>query len=380
MHLMQSAPGPETIVDGNRYLYFCGTGYLGLHNHVELIQAASEATQKYGLGTATTRAGYGNSPLIVAVEKCAAHFWDCEDAFYFASGYLGSHVVLSVLAKSANTILLDENSHYSVVDACRFFDLPVHFFAHRNAQALREALKAHVRPGQTPVVLSDGVFAASGAVAPVKGYVEVLQEYEGAMLCLDDCHAFGVLGERGRGTYEYHGMPQQAINNLPGCDETPCTPHLFALGTLSKAFGGYGGIVCGTHSFIESAKSSSNYYRGASAPPTPVAAASVAALKLVAEHPERIAQVQQNARRLKQGLKSLGLDVESTPVPIVGLALGNAQNMRRIQQSLADEGILIAYSEKYSGLRECGALRLAVFATHTEEDIQRLIESLGKHL
>ena len=102
MHLMQSAPGPETTVDGRQYLYFCGTGYLGLHGHPDLIQAACDATQQYGLGTATTRAGYGSAPPIVEVEELAARFWDCEDAFYFASGYLGNHVVLSVLAATAD--------------------------------------------------------------------------------------------------------------------------------------------------------------------------------------------------------------------------------------------------------------------------------------
>lgn len=377
---MQSAPGPETTIDGGQYLYFCGTGYLGLHGHTKLIDAAHKAMQEYGIGTGTTRSGYGNSPPIVAVERLAADFWDCEDAFYFASGYLGNHVVLSVLAKSANAIFLDEYSHYSVVDACRFFDLPVHFFTHRDAQALREALNRHLGPTQTPVVMSDGVFASSGKIAPVMDYLDVLQEYKGSMVCLDDCHAFGVLGTCGHGTYEYYGIAQQAVNELPAKDATSNTPQLFALGTLSKAFGGYGGIICGAYSFIENTRSSSNYYNGASAPPIPVAAASAAALKLVTNNPQLISQVQQNARRLKQGLRSLGLDVDDTPVPIVGLVLGSSRNMRRIQQRLAEEGILIAYSEKYSGLQGRGALRISVFATHTSEHLDRLTCRLGRHL
>ncbi len=380
MHLMQGAPGPETIVDGRSYLYFCGTGYLGLQDHADLIQAACDATHQYGLGTATTRAGYGTAPPIREVEELAARYWDCEAAFYFASGYLGTHVVLSVLAKSAHVVLVDEHSHYSVVDACRFFDLPVYHFAHRDAQALREVLRAHLPAGKVPIVISDGVFAARGSIAPVHEYCEVLQNYDGAMLCLDDCHAFGVLGERGRGTYEYHGVPQQRINGEPDGDGTSNAPRLFAVGTLSKAFGGYGGIVCGTHAFIENAKNSSHYYRGASAPPIPVAAASAAAMELVAKSPERIAQVQQNARNLKQKLRTLGLDVDDSPVPIVSLVLGDAQNMQRIQQNLADAGILIAYAGQYSGLGECGALRIAVFATHTDEMIHTLAESIGKQL
>jgi 7-keto-8-aminopelargonate synthetase-like enzyme len=379
MHLMQSAPGPETTIDGRRYLYFCGTSYLGLHGHANLIRAACEAMHQYGLGTATTRAGVGNAPPTVAVEELAARFWDCESAFYFASGYLGNQIALSVLAEIARVVFLDEHSHYSVVDACRYFDLPVYRFAHRDAQALSDALNKHVRPGQVPLVMSDGVFAASGSIAPVTDYIDALRSYEGAMLCLDDCHAFGVLGERGRGTYEYHGIAPQGVNELPNRSCPLYTPRLFAVGTLSKAFGGHGGIICGTRSFIESAKSSSHYYRGASAPPIPAAAACAAALRLVTDAPELIAQAQQNALLLKEGLHGLGLDVDQTPVPIVGLTLGNAQNMQRIQRELAGEGFLIAYSDQYSGLSECGALRIATFAIHTSEMIQGLVDSIGRH-
>ena len=285
MHVMQSAPGPETTVDGRQYLYFCGTGYLGLHGHPDLIQAACDATKKYGLGTATSRAGYGSAPPIVEVEELSARFWDCADAFYFASGYLGNHVVLSALAATADVVLLDEYSHFSIQDACRFFDLPVHHFAHRDAQALREVLRDHVPAGQVPLVMSDGVFAARAAIAPVNDYIDVLKAYTGAMLCLDDCHAFGVLGERGRGTYEYHGLHPKDVNNLHAPNDTSNAPLLFASGTLSKAFGGYGGIVCGSQPFVESARSSSHYYRGASPPPFPVAAASAAALRLLATTP-----------------------------------------------------------------------------------------------
>jgi 7-keto-8-aminopelargonate synthetase-like enzyme len=336
--------------------------------------------QKYGLGTATSRAGYGNAPPTSAVEELAAQFWDSESGFYFPSGYLGNSIILSVLAPSASVLLVDEHSHYSIVDACRIFGLPVHHFAHRDAQALSEALENHVRPGQIPIVISDGVFAALGSIAPVLDYLEVIQKYDRAMLCLDDCHAFGVLGERGRGTFEHCGIAQEGINELPDSGNPSNTSCLFAVGTLSKAFGGYGGIVCGTRSFIESTKASSHFFRGASAPPIPAAAACAAALKLVASKPELVAQVQRNALLLKQGLRELGLDIDGTPVPIVGLTIGDAPTMQRIQQQLADDGILIAYCDHYSGLGKCGALRIATFATHTEEMIHRLVESLGRHL
>jgi 7-keto-8-aminopelargonate synthetase-like enzyme len=378
-HLMQSAPGAETVVDGRRYLYFGGTGYLGLHGHPALIDAACQAMHSYGMGTATTRTLYGNAPPVIEVEQRAARFWDVADAFYFASGYLVNHVLLSAVAPKCGAIFADEYSHYSVLDATRCFDLPVHRFRHRDAEALRQLLHARLPPAGTPVVVSDGVFAARGTIAPVPDYVELLSEFPGARLCLDDCHAVGVLGDRGRGTCEYFGFAANRVNQSVGDTEAQ-VPQLYAAGTLSKAFGSYGGIVPGAASFVASAKQGSHYYRGASAPPVPVAAASAAALTLVATEPERVRQLQHNARRLKACLSNLGLAVDDTPVPIISLNLGTAQQMRRLQQTLADEGILIAYSEKYAGLGDQGALRIAVFATHTKEMIETLTERIGRHL
>ncbi len=381
MHVMESAPGAETIIDGRTYLYFCGTGYLGLQGHRDLIAAACEATQRYGLGTATTRAGFGNSPAVVEVERRAAAFFGSEEAFYFASGYAGNHVLLSALAPSAHLLLVDEHSHYSVVDASRCFDMPVVRYSHADAQSLREALRQHLPAGQVPIVLSDGVFAARGTVAPVREYLDVLQEYPGAMLCLDDCHALGVLGEHGRGTYEYCSVPDRRVNSECGHGLLDhAAPRLYAVGTLSKAFGGYGGILSGTRNLIDSVKTMSHYFQGASAPPTPAAAASAAALAVVARTPGIITRVQENARSLKRQLRALGLAVDHSPVPIVSLELGDAENMQRIQRALSDEGILIAYMSRYSGLGSKGALRIAVFATHTEEMLLRLSAALGRQL
>ncbi|TWT90392.1 8-amino-7-oxononanoate synthase 2 [Pseudobythopirellula maris] len=379
MHMMQTGPGPRTTVDGKEYLYFCGTGYLGLQNDPRLLEAACEATRQFGLGTATSRSGYGTSSPVAEVERLAANYWGCESAFYFASGYMGNHVVLSALAESVDAVFLDAYAHYSIVDACRSFDLPVETFNHRDPQSLSEALSASLLPRQRPLVMSDGVFASSGALAPANDYLAVLAAYEGAALCLDDCHAFGVLGASGRGSFEHHGVDLDRINQTP--DHDPATGvRLFAVGTLSKAFGAYGGIVCGSRVFIDLARRSSHYYSGASAPPTPVAAAAAAALQLIAENPERIARVQQNARRLKQGLKSLGLTTDDAPTPIAGLEIGNEQNMRRIQQAMAADGVLIAYSPEYSGIGPEGALRISVFATHSGEDLLQLLDCLSRRL
>src|SRR5512135_1461253 len=97
--VMTSPPGPVTVIGGRSYFYFAGTGYLGLAGHPEVIQAACTAVQRYGVHTATSRSGFGNNPLTLEVEQRAAEFFHTEDAFYFASGYAGNHIVLQALAE-----------------------------------------------------------------------------------------------------------------------------------------------------------------------------------------------------------------------------------------------------------------------------------------
>ena len=362
---MQSPPGPSTVIDGRRYLYFVGTGYLGLQGHPELIRAMCEAAQQYGIGSATTRAGFGNTQPTLDVERLAAELLAAEAAFYLPSGYPAAGVLAAAVACDADAVFVDELSHYSVLEAARSTTLPVTRFAHREADHLRAALQNHLGPGQRPLVMTDGVFAARGRIAPLADYLDALSHYPGAMLLVDDAHALGVLGANGRGTFEHAGL-YQGINTDGGSR--------WICGTLSKAVGGYGGIVPGTQSLVARLKSGSHWYDGASPLPAPVAAATARGLELMRAQPELRTTLWHNVGLMKRGLRQMGLIVDDTPVPIICLTLGTADAMRRIQDAMREHGILIAYMAAYSGLGPEGALRLAVFANHTQPMIEEFLD------
>lgn len=364
MPVMQSPPGAETIIDGRCYLYFAGTGYLGLQGHPEVIHAACHAARRYGIGSATSRGGLGDTPPVLDVERLAAEFFGSEDAFYFMSGYVVGEILARSVEGEVNRVFIDRCSHYSLFEAARAIGLPVHAFDHRNTNDLAEKLRTELPSGGRPLVMSDGVFAALGTIAPVVEYGEVLSKYAGSALLIDDAHGLGVLGENGRGTIEQAGLTD--------------SPRLLMGGTLSKAIGGYGGIIPGTQTEIEAIKAASHYYQGASAPPIPAAAATARALELVMAEPAMRTRLGENARLLKVGLRELGFETDDTPVPIACLTVGNAANMRRIQSELAARDIMIAYFAAYSGLGPEGALRIAVFATHPQEMIGRLLDELGR--
>lgn len=371
---MQSPPGPETVIDGRRYLYFGGTSYLGLAGNGEVIEAACEAVRRYGLHTATSRAGFGTNPPTLEVERRAAEFFGQESAFYFVSGYVGNHILIEALAGRFDAVFIDEAAHYSLQEAARLSGLQVTRFQHADSDDLRRLLRQQLRSGECPLVLTDGIFAASGHIAPLDRYVEILNQYQRASLLVDDAHGFGTLGDHGRGTLEHFGLWGPGVNSTA----SPRRAGLFASGTLSKALGGFGGILAGSDEFIRQARSSSHYFDGASAPPSPVAGATAKALEIVIREPQLRARLRDNVLYLRQGLRRLGLAVIDSPSPVIELVVGDARNMERLHGELKERGILVPYFATYSGTGKEGLLRIAVCAAHGVAMLDRLLGELAR--
>ncbi len=261
--VLETPPGPITTINGREYLYFVGTGYLGLQGHPEVIRAACEAAERYGIGSANSRTAFGTTPPVLDVEARAAELFGLDDAFYFASGWMGNNILVGLPSGESGLIFIDECSHYSMFEAARLNGSLQVTFRHRDPDDLCTKLEEHVGRTQLPLVLSDGVFAATGQIAPVGKYHEILRRYPGSALCLDDAHGLAVLGEHGRGTFEHAGLWGHGVNVLG--DAGQC-PQLLVSGTLSKAVGGFGGIIPGNREFIDRVKMRSPYFGGASAP------------------------------------------------------------------------------------------------------------------
>ena len=368
---MESAPGPETVIDGVPYLYFGGTSYLGLAAHPEVIEAGCAAMRRFGVHSATSRGRFGTNPPVLEVEQRAAEFFGAEEAFYFGSGYMANHIMVAALAEGAEAVLLDEAAHYCVAEAARLAGVPVLTFRHREAGDL-----ARLASGRKSVlVMADAVGPTCGELAPAREYLEALGGCERATLLLDDAHGFGVLGEHGRGLLDEPGLWPRVNNGLPGPG-----PSLRVCGTLAKALGGFGGIIPGTREFVARIRAASHYFDGASAPASAVAAASAKALEIVAREPSLRLQLRENTLRLRRGLSALGLAVPEGAAANFGLSAGNAANMRRIHETLRARGILLPYVTAYAGIPPDGLLRFAVFANHSTAQIDRLVAELGSLL
>jgi len=374
--LMEGPPGALTRIDGKEYLYFGGTGYLGLAGHPEVIHAGCEALCRYGTHTATSRAGYGNSPLTLEVERLAAEFFGTAGAFYFASGYVGNHILIQAVADRADLVLVDESAHFCLAEASHLLGGTVESFSHRDPDDLREKLRKRAGWGQRPLVLTDGIFSISGAVAPLERYVELLREYGTATLLIDDAHGTGTVGLNGRGSLEHLGLWGEEVNADPARDGLG----IYVCSTLSKAIGGFGGVLPGSLALLDRVRQTSHYYEGASAPMSAAAGATAKALEIVLREPQLRRRLDQNSQRLRGGLRALGLALDDWPTPIVGLSIGSSENMRRIHDALRRAGIIVPYFAAYSGAGLAGRLRISVFATHTEEMLDRFLAELSRVL
>ena len=358
--IMGSGPGPMTVINGKRYLYFGGTGYFNLQTHPEVIKAAQAAIARFGICSATSRDPFGTLPPYLELEKKASEFFDAGDAVFLPSGYLINVAGLQSLAglRKFDCMLVDEGAHWSITDFMHAMQKPVYTFKHGDAASLGDQLKANLKRSQKPLIVSDGIFPAFGKVAPIPDYLKHVEAYDGC-LWLDDCHAVGVLGANGRGTYEYYGLRSD---------------RLYFGGTLSKAIGGHGGIIPGEQKFVRTVRSG-HIVNGSNAGLAAAAAAAVKGMELLMRQPELRQRLWRNARRLKDGLTKLGFAQDGSPVPIAAWTLKRGKDMDHVHSELMRRGIAIQRT-RYIGTGPDGALRAVVFSTHEAGQIDRLLEEL----
>jgi len=357
---LQGPVGALTRIDGRTYDYFGGCGYLGLQSQPQVLQAAADAVLRYGLSTANSRGGLGESPLYTEMEETACAFFACEKVLTFASGYLGAAVLIQGEGQANDHFFIDADAHFSLWDAAAASNHAITPFAHCRPEALQVALQHELTAGERAVVLSDGLFPISGEVAPLPDYLEVLRNLP-ARLIVDDAHGAGVLGEHGRGTLEFWSITDERVS---------------VSATFNKALGGFGGLVYGRRQALEHLERNSRVLAGSSPLPLPAAAAITQALRLLQVSPQLLQQLQANVRQARAGLEELGWQLPVAETPILCLPARGGLNLFRLREELFHRGIAVEFVNSYPSAPAGGAIRLAVFATHTPAQIERLLAAI----
>ncbi len=361
---METSSGAEIILNGEKFNYFAGTSYFGLHNDPAVINSATEALSKYGLTSSSSRGSFGTTKLIVELEQEAADYFETESAAFLPSGFLTSPIALQVLNQQNlfDIVFVDELAHYSNQLAVKIIGKPVIQFAHLNSSDLESKIQQYGEVNKKPLVVTDGIFPIHGKIAPINNYSTIVEKY-GGIIWIDDAHGVGVLGNNGRGIIEHFNLTNEKI---------------FFGGTFSKAFGGFGGFIPGANKFVEQIRND-NFFNGATPAPSAAIAANLTGMRILREQPEKRFRLWNNAKKLKTGLRKLGIEVDDSNVPVAAWSLKTKSEMQRITDELIKKNYLIQFIN-YVGAGDNGVLRIVVFETHTEEQIDGLLDQLGKIL
>lgn len=343
---------------GRKLLYFGGCDYLRLSHHPAIRRAARLAVRQVGLNVAASRVTTGNHPLYETLERELAEFFGAEAAVVISCGYLTNMAVAQALAGQFTHALLDARAHACLADAARFLDCPVLSFAHRDPKALADRVRRLGRKARV-LVLTDGLFSHDGSVAPLRAYLAVLPST--AQILVDDAHGAGVLGAQGRGTPEYEQV-----------DRAP----LIQTVTLSKAFGVYGGAILGSRALRQAIIQCSDVFAGNTPLPLPVAAAALAAVRLVRARPDLRQRLHRNSAWVKQRLRGAGLTVPEHPGPIVSVEPRHPRQVQRITKRLLVAGIYPSLIQ-YPGGPASGYFRFAISSAHTRAQLARLVQALA---
>jgi 7-keto-8-aminopelargonate synthetase-like enzyme len=344
---------------GRRLLYLAGVDYHRMSNHPLLIKAVTEAAEQYGISTTGSRTTTGNHTLLVALEAAAAAFFATERAVVCPSGYLSNTLILQAIESEYDAFFIDEMAHTSLADASPCREKPRHSFKHLDADGLAGQLERHLSAKSRPLVLTDGVFPATGETAPLKDYAEVVEPYGGKIL-VDDAHAMAVLGESGKGTWEQQGVSRDC---------------LYQAGTFSKGFGVGGGLIPADRELAEKIQNHSDAFIGCSGLALPLAAAALQSVSYLAAHREWMTGLQRRSLVLKRRFKGIGFAMPQTPVPIFSITCHDTERNRRLERHLIEHGIYAPFLH-YPGSPPGGHFRFILTSSTTEEQESLLFETI----
>ncbi len=357
-----SAQGARIVVDGKDVLNFCSNNYLGLANHPKIVEAAKEATKKYGVGPAAVRSIAGTTDLHVQLEQRLGKFKGAEDVITFQSGFTANLGTISALVSKEDVIFSDRLNHASIIDGCRLSGAKIVPYEHNDPGSLEDAIKENASNFRRALIVTDGVFSMDGDIAPLPDLYEVAKKYD-ILFMVDDAHGEGVLGKGGRGIvdhFDLHGKVDIEV------------------GTMSKAFGVVGGIVAGNKAIIEWLRQRGRPFLFSSAVTAPDAAACLAAVDLLEESTELVDKLWDNAKYFKAEMKKLGFDTGVSETPITPIMLGEAPLAQQFSRELFEEGVFAMSIGFPTVAKGKARIRVMISASHDNDDLGQGLEAFTK--
>ncbi|MCH5229311.1 MAG: aminotransferase class I/II-fold pyridoxal phosphate-dependent enzyme [Muribaculaceae bacterium] len=358
---ISSEQNTEVLMNGRKVLMFGSNSYMGLTNHPKVIEAAVEATKKYGTGMAGSPFLNGTLDIHKQLEERLADYVGKEDVMLYSTGFGVNLGVISTLTGREDYVILDEQDHASIIDGRRLSFSNYLKYRHNDMQSLEAQLKK-TDPNKVKLIVTDGVFSMEGDVANLPEIVRLAKEYNASVM-VDEAHGIGVFGEGGRGTCNHFGVTQDVD---------------LIMGTFSKSFASLGG-------FIATDKEITNYLRHHSrayiftASITPAATAAVnAAMDIILAEPERQTHLWDITNYALAKFREMGCEIGHTSTPIIPLFIRDDYKTFHVTRDLLDEGVFVNPVVTPAVAPQDTLIRYSLMATHTKEQVERSIEAIRK--
>lgn len=345
---------------GQRLKNFAGNDYLNLALDPRVISALRAGAEQGGSGVTASALVSGRSPWHQELEAGLAQFHGQESAILFPTGYAANLGTIAALAGPEDVVYCDRLNHACLVDGCRLSGAKLRVYRHDELDRLERELQktSHYR---RQWIVTDSVFSMEGDLAPLQELCHLAEIY-GASMIIDEAHAFGILGDHGRGAAELLGVESRIAVRI---------------GTLSKAAGSLGGFVTGPRILTDWLWNRARTQMFSTALPIPICRAAAAALSIISAEPERRHRVVALAAELRRRLRSLDFVVPDGIGPIVPVILNTPQQAKAAAGHLEQQGFLVAAIRPPTVPHGTSRLRLTVTAACREQDLQELCEALA---
>lgn len=351
-----------TVQGGQKVLNLCANNYLGLADHPEVIRAAQESYAKWGYGLSSVRFICGTQQIHKELEEKISEFLGTEDTILYCSCFDANTGLFETLLTADDAIISDSLNHASIIDGIRLCKAQRLRFENSNMQDLEDKLK-QAQSARFRLIASDGVFSMDGTIAKLNEICELAEKYD-ALVMIDDSHAVGVLGRRGRGTHEYRDVMGR-IDIITG--------------TLGKALGGAsGGYTSGRKEIIEILRQRSRPYLFSNTLAPAIVATSLKVLDILSTSTDLRDKLQDNTRYFREKIVKLGLDVLPGEHPIVPIMLGDAALAQKMAEKLLEKGVYVIGFSYPVVPKGAARIRTQISAAHSQRDLDFAVERIAE--
>jgi len=350
---------------GHEVINLCANNYLGLANHPDVVAAAHRALDDHGFGMASVRFICGTQTVHTELERRISEFLGTEDTILYPSCFDANGGLFETILTAEDAVISDALNHASIIDGIRLSKARRYRYQHNDMPDLKSKL-VEASDARMRLIATDGVFSMDGTIADLPAIVDLAKRYD-ALTFMDDCHATGFLGAKGRGTHEHHDL----IGKID-----------IITGTLGKALGGAsGGYTSGRQEIIGWLRQRSRPYLFSNTLAPTIAAASIAVLDLLQSDGTLRDQLWRNTRYFRDAMTRLGFELKPGEHPIIPVMLGDAKLATDMADALLEEGVYVvgfAYPVVPKGEAR---IRTQMSAAHSIEELDGAIaafETVGK--